>query len=263
MHRRRTGPISAPRGRPGAELMADGLGGVGGMPTRDHAGIAAVKYKGTPGAGARGRSGGGSSSQRHGRPCQIESCTSKHPGHAGGNASPANNIAALGKQDGLQGGPRVAGEVLMLQTRLPQHGGIGSVHVGGLRGGGQLEELRDDAAHPGSSLGVTTAAAGSNRAGRVGGIRRGDAAGGILGSRTLAEELVLGLPGHLEEALGDLDRGIGISDRELEGILHHQPIPHAGQRSAAIVCGASPLPASPSGRRRRGMPGPWAWAWAS
>ena len=44
MHRRRTGPISAPRGHPGAELMADGLGGVRGMPTRDHAAIAAVRY---------------------------------------------------------------------------------------------------------------------------------------------------------------------------------------------------------------------------
>ena len=113
----------------------------------------------------------------------------------------------------------------MHQTRLLQHSGISSAQVGGLRGSEQHEELRDDAANPGSSIGVTTVAAGSIRAGRVGGIRRGDATGGILGSRILAEEPVLGLPGHLEEALNDLDRGIGTSNRELEGLLlRHQPI---------------------------------------
>ena len=170
--------------------MADGLGGARGKSTRVHAGIAAVGNGRTSGAGARGRSGGGSPSGGHGHPRQIEACTPRPPSHAGGNASPASNTVPLGKQDGLQGGPLVAGEVLMRQARLLQHGGIGNAHVGNVHGSGQHEELRGDAAHPGSSLGVTPMAAGRSRTDQVGGIRRGDAAGGILGRRILAEELV-------------------------------------------------------------------------
>ena len=114
--------------------------------------------------------------------------------------------------------------------------------------------------NPGSNLGVTTVAAGSIRAGRVGGIRRGDAAGSILGSRILAEELVLCLPGHLEEALTDLDNCISISDRELEGlILRRQPITQGNEAlqlpAALLRCLLRPQDEGGGGR-----PGPWAWA---
>ena len=87
----------------------------------------------------------------------------------------------LGKQDGLQGGPSVAGEALVRQARLLQQGGIGVAHAGSMHGGGQHEELRDDSAHTGSCLRVAPMAAGSGRIDRVGGIRSEDAAGGVLG----------------------------------------------------------------------------------
>ena len=46
---------------------------------------------------------------------------------------------------------------------------------------------------------------------------------------------VPGLPGHREEALNDLDRGIRTSDRELEGLLlRHQPIPQGTKRCSCL-----------------------------
>ena len=135
---------------------------------------------GTPGAGACSKSGCGGSNWGHGRPRQTGPGAPKHPSHAGGNASPASDIVPLGKQNGLKGGPLVAGEIFMRQTSLLQHSGTGIAQVGGLRGNGQHEELRDDAVNPGSSIGVATVPAGSFHAGKVGGIRRRDASGGIL-----------------------------------------------------------------------------------
>ena len=60
-----------------------------------------------------------------------------HPSHAGGNTCPASINLPRRMRGRLEGGAHVAGEVLVHQAGLPQHSGIGSAEIGGLRNGGQ------------------------------------------------------------------------------------------------------------------------------
>ena len=197
-------------------------------------------------------------SRGHGHPRRVRARDAKCPSHARGNTSSGGRRTPRRRRIKHKGGPHVASEPLVHQAGLLQHSGIGSAKVRSLRSSKQHEQLRDDAAHPGSGIGVVSSPAGSFRAGRTHGFRRGDTPRSILGSRVAAEALVLLRLRQVEEALRRRNRGMSVNDRGLERpLIRKQAIPHddeALQLPAALVRRPlSPQDEGKGGGRRRGQ----------
>ena len=124
----------------------------------------------------------------------------------------------------------------MDKASLLQQGGIGIAQVGSLRRSRQHQQLRDDAAHPGSNRGVVASLAGSSSPGILRSTREGNPPGRLQGGRVGAERQHLLTLGQVEEALRCNDRGVGLNDRGLEGsLLREEVVPHGDKAEQLLA----------------------------